>query len=109
VGKGSGYDEYALSKVDEVYRLLQSGPDGLTAEKAADRPQQYGPNRLPSAKRRSLTSRTILQIRNAFNLLLLFASGLSFFSGFAYSDPGSIQMGAAILAVVIINVAFSIF
>ena len=109
MGERSGYDEYALSKVDEVYRLLQSGPDGLTAEKAADRLQQYGPNRLPSAKKRSLTSRTILQIRNAFNLLLLFASGLSFFSGFAYSDPGSIQMGAAILVVVIINVAFSIF
>ncbi|MCX6649094.1 MAG: cation-transporting P-type ATPase [Candidatus Bathyarchaeota archaeon] len=109
MGERSGYDEYALSRVDEVYRRLQSGPDGLTGDKAADRLQKYGPNTLPSAKKRSLTSRTILQIRNAFNLLLLFASSLSFFSGYAYSDPGSVQMGAAILAVVIINVAFSIF
>jgi magnesium-transporting ATPase (P-type) len=109
VGERSGYDEYALSRVDEVYRRLQSGPDGLTEDKAADRLQIYGPNTLPTAKKRSLTSRIVLQIRNAFNLLLLFASALSFFSGYAYSDTGSIQMGAAILAVVIINVAFSIF
>ncbi len=109
MGEKSGYDEYALSRVDEVYARLQSGPGGLTAEEAAARLQKYGPNKLPSAKKKSLTSRTILQIRNAFNLLLLFASGLSFFSGYAYSDPGSVQMGAAILAVVIINVAFSIF
>ncbi|MFA5869891.1 MAG: HAD-IC family P-type ATPase, partial [Candidatus Bathyarchaeia archaeon] len=109
MGEKSGYDEYALSRVDEVYGRLQSGPDGLTAEEAETRIQKYGPNKLPSAKKRSLTSRTILQIRNAFNLLLLFASALSFFSGYAYSDPGSVQMGAAILAVVVINVAFSIF
>ena len=81
MGEKSGYDEYALSKVDEVYRRLQSGPDGLTAEKAADRLQTYGPNTLPSAKKRSLTSRIILQVRNAFNLFLLFATALSFFSG----------------------------
>ncbi len=36
VGEKSSYDEYALSRVDEVYRLLQSGPDGLTGDKAAD-------------------------------------------------------------------------
>jgi magnesium-transporting ATPase (P-type) len=103
------YDECALSRVDEVYARLQSGPGGLTMEEVAARLQNYGPNKLPSAKKRSLTSRMILQIRNAFNLLLLFASALSFFSGYTYGDPGSVQMGAAILAVVIINVVFSIF
>jgi len=103
------YDEYALSRVDEVYEHLGTGSDGLTTEEALRRLQRYGPNSLPSAKKRSLTSKTILQIRNAFNLLLLLAAALSFFSGYAYSDPSSVQMGSAIIAVVVINIAFSIF
>jgi magnesium-transporting ATPase (P-type) len=68
---------------------LRARPAGLTEEKAGDRLQKYGPNKLPSAKKRSLTSRAILLIRNAFNLLLLFASALSFFSGYAYSAQRS--------------------
>ncbi len=103
------YNEYALSRVNEIYELLHTSKDGLTAEEATNRLQKYGPNTLPTAKKRSLTSRAILQLKNAFNLLLLFAALLSFFSGFAYGDPGSIQMGSAIAVVVVINVAFSIF
>jgi len=44
-----------------------------------------------------------------FNLLLLVASFLSFLSGFISNDPSSIQMGIAILVVVIINIIFSLF
>ncbi len=51
MGERSGYDEYALSRVDEVYRRLQSGPDGLTEDKAADRLQKYGPNTLPTPRK----------------------------------------------------------
>ncbi len=103
------YDEYALIKVDEVFERLGTSPDGITQEEAHKRLQNYGPNVIPSAKKRSLASRTILQLKNAFNLLLLFAAALSFFSGYAYGDLGSVQMGWAIFAVVVINVAFSIF
>src|SRR4030042_1598207 len=103
------YSVHALSTVNEVYELLQTHPDGLTAQEAARRLQTHGTNLLPSPKKRSLTSRTMVQLRNAFNLLLVFAAALSFISGYAYNDPGSIQMGSAITAGVIINVAFSIF
>jgi magnesium-transporting ATPase (P-type) len=103
------YDEYALIRVDEVYERLGTNSDGLTQEEAFRRLQKHGPNVMPSAKKRSLTYRTILQLKNAFNLLLLFAAALSFFSGYTYSDLGSIQMGLAIVAVVVINVVFSIF
>ena len=90
------YDVYALSSVNEVYELLQTDPDGLTPQEAAQRLQTYGPNLLPSPKKRSLTSRTVIQLRNAFNLLLVFAAALSFLSGYTYNDPGSNQMGSAI-------------
>lgn len=103
------YDKYARGTVDQVYKDLQTKPDGLSGEEAAQRIKVYGLNTLPSAKKISLTGRTAVQLKNAFNLLLLLASALSFLSGYLYSDSTSIQMGSAILAVVGINVAFSIF
>jgi Ca2+-transporting ATPase len=109
LGTKHEYDVYALSSVNEVYELLHTNPDGLTPQEAAQRLQTYGLNLLPSPKKRSLTSRTVIQLRNAFNLLLVFAAALSFLSGYTYNDPGSNQMGSAITAVIIINVAFSIF
>jgi len=44
-----------------------------------------------------------------FNILLLVATFLSFAVGIVYSDMGSIQMGSAILGVVILNALFSLF
>jgi magnesium-transporting ATPase (P-type) len=103
------YREYALDHVDKIYTALQTGPNGLTEEEVARRLKIHGPNKLPTAKKTSLTDRTALQLKNAFNLLLLLASALSFISGTIYNDLTSIQMGAAILAVVAINVVFSVF
>jgi potassium/sodium efflux P-type ATPase len=103
------YDEYALIGVEEVFERLGTSSDGLPPEEAFKRLQKHGPNVIPSAKKRSLAGRTILQLKNAFNLLLLFAAALSFFSGYTYNDTGSVQMGWAIVAVVVINIAFSIF
>jgi magnesium-transporting ATPase (P-type) len=109
VGRELDYDKYASASVDQVYEYLQTGSSGLTDEEVAKRLEMYGYNTLPRAGKISLTSRTMLQLKNAFNLLLILAAALSFFSGFYYSDPGSIQMGSAIMAVVVINVLFSIF
>jgi P-type Ca2+ transporter type 2C len=109
VGEELEYEKYALSSADQVYRDLKTGSDGLPEEEAAHRLKIHGYNTLPTAKKISLTDRTALQLKNAFNLLLLLASALSFISGYIYSDPSSVQMGSAILAVVGINVAFSVF
>jgi Ca2+-transporting ATPase len=103
------YDDYVQSTVNEVYQKLKTGPEGLESEETIRRLKEHGPNTIPLTKKLSLTSRTILQLKNAFNLLLLLATTLSLFSGYAYRDTGSIQMGWAIAAVVAINVAFSIF
>jgi magnesium-transporting ATPase (P-type) len=103
------YDDYVQSTVNEVYQKLKTGPEGLESEEIIRRLKEHGPNTIPLTKKLSLTSRTILQLKNAFNLLLLLATTLSLFSGYAYRDTGSIQMGWAIAAVVAINVAFSIF
>lgn len=50
-----------------------------------------------------------MQLKNGFCILLLLAAALSLFTGFVYGDMGSVQTGFALIAVVGVNIAFSIF
>jgi len=102
------YDHAAFSGVQEVYRGLATGAVGLSEEEAKRRLRKYGPNIIPSGKKTSPTEKFFTQFKNLFNVLLIVASLLSFFSGWAYNDSGSIQMGLAIFCVVILNSFFSL-
>ncbi len=103
------YERAALADVDVLFRELETGPEGLSHQEAEHRLQKTGPNVLPQAKKASLAMRALSQFKNMFNVLLLIASFLSFLSGFAFHDAGSVQMGIAIFAVVVLNAIFSIF
>lgn len=101
-------DEAATSKIEEVYVQLGTGPDGLSEEEAKDRLRRYGPNTLPVPRKKTILRRFFEQMRNAFNFLLFLAALLSFLSGFFYGDIGSMNMGLAIVGVVVINTVFSV-
>lgn len=106
----SAPDLLAASLVDlaQIYRDLRTAPEGLSTSDAEARLREFGPNELPSARKPGVVDKISIQLRNLFNVLLLVASALSFVIGFADGDSGSIQMGLAILAVVLFNIAFSI-
>ncbi|HVG36373.1 MAG TPA: cation-transporting P-type ATPase, partial [Thermoplasmata archaeon] len=106
----SAPDLLASSRVDvsQVYRDLHTGPEGLSASDADSRLREFGPNELPSARKPGVLDKISIQLRNLFNVLLLVASALSFVTGLVYGDSGSVQMGFAILGVVLFNIAFSI-
>ena len=103
------YDQAAFSETQRILDELGSSSSGLSAAEANIRLQEFGPNVLPSAKKVNFLQRFASQFRNLFNVLLIIASALSFFSGWIYSDAGSIQMGLAILSVVVLNAFFSLF
>jgi magnesium-transporting ATPase (P-type) len=103
------YARAALAKIEDLYKELETGPEGLLDQEARRRFLKVGPNVLPKGKKTSLALRIASQFMNMFNVLLLIASLLSFLSGIAFSDPTSIQMGAAILAVVFLNTIFNLF
>ena len=103
------YDQAAFADTKRILDELGSSPDGLSAAEANIRLQEFGPNVLPSAKKVNFLERFASQFRNLFNVLLIIASALSFFSGWVYNDAGSIQMGLAILSVVVLNAFFSLF
>ncbi len=102
------YDQSAFPSIQETLSQFRTEPDGLSSEEAKSRLAKYGPNILPSAKKQNPAEKLLSQFTNLFNVLLIVASLLSFLSGWAYNDPGSIQMGVAIFGVVILNSFFSL-
>ncbi|MCT0208910.1 cation-transporting P-type ATPase [Synechococcus sp. CS-1332] len=86
--------------LEEVHQALQTSAQGLSSEEADRRLAQFGPNRLPPAKRRPLALRFLDQMVHFMALLLWIAGGLAF-------AAGTPQLGWAIWAVVLINGVFS--
>lgn len=84
----------------QVFAALQSRPEGLSSVEAIDRLERFGPNRLPSLKRRPLALRFSDQLLHFMALLLWVAGALAFIA----RAP---QLGWAIWAVILINALFS--
>ncbi len=103
------YRRAALAKIEDLFKELETGPEGLSDEEAKRRLLKHGLNILPKGKRISLARKIISQIKNMFNVLLLVAAFLSLLSGLISNDPTSVQMGLAIFFIVILNIAFSLF
>ncbi len=95
--------------VDELYAEFGTRPEGLSTAEADARLEQYGLNILPEAEKLPLSHKALAQFRNLFNILLVLAAILSFITGVTSDDMSSINMGFAILIVVIASVLFSIF
>jgi len=95
--------------IEQLYSDLKTSPTGLSSTDVDQRLQQHGFNILPEKKKHSLSRKLVIQFKNLFNVLLLIAALLSFLIGWSAHDTASIQMGFAILAVVILSVLFNLF
>ena len=91
-------DNWSSLTAEAVLERFGSSDAGLSHAEAARRLAQYGPNRLPSAKRRSVLLRFLLQFNNVLLYVLLAASVVTASLGH-WVDAG------VILAVVVINAA----
>ncbi len=80
----------------ELFKILNVTEDGLSSSEATDRLNTYGANRLKPPKRSDIFSLFIGQFKSPIILILLFATGLSFF----VHDPAD---AAIILTIVIIS------
>lgn len=87
--------------VKEVFEFLQTSAKGLSSQEADARLAKYGPNVLLEKKRTSIAYKFMVQLKDLFGILLLIAALLA-----AFVDT---TMSVTILAVVLINVVFSLF
>ncbi|HEY7584408.1 MAG TPA: cation-transporting P-type ATPase [Acidimicrobiia bacterium] len=90
----------ALASSDEALAQLVTARRGLTIGEAADRLQQFGPNRFGQPRGPSLGRRLVEQLVHFFALMLWIAAGLAFVGGLP-------ELGIAIVVVILVNGIFS--
>jgi calcium-translocating P-type ATPase len=81
-------------------QLLETAPGGLAERDAAARLRLYGANEPAPARRRHLLAALAEHLTHTLALLLWFAAGLSFAAGIP-------ELGAGIVAVVLVNAGFA--
>jgi Ca2+-transporting ATPase len=91
----------ATLQVKEVFDSMQTSVCGLSTEEASKRLAKYGPNTLVEKKRLSIAYRFLVNLKDLFSVLLLFASLLAVFVDW--------KMSIIIFAVVLVNTVFSLF
>ena len=85
---------------DEVFKALETSPQGLTAEEAARRLEEYGHNEIHKTRGVPLWKKLISHFTHFFAILLWVGGVLSFVADQA-------ALGYAIIAVIFINAIFT--
>ena len=93
--------------VAEVLASLRSSPGGLDSAEAAKRRGEFGPNRLEEAAARPHWVRLLHEFTHFFAVILWIAAALAFIAGARDPASGMLQLGIAILAVIVVNGVFS--
>ena len=99
--------DYHLKSCDETFQTLQSSKNGLSSSEAAKRLEQYGPNKLNEAKKKSLVKRFFEQLADPMIIILLAAALISAITSvYNHEFPSDVII---ILSVVIINAVLGVF
>ena len=93
--------------VADVLTSLKTSARGLSGSEAAARLRAFGPNRIEEVKGRPLWLRFLGEFTHLFALVLWVAAALALFAEWRSPGEGMGTLGAAILAVIAINGAFS--
>src|SRR5688572_6643224 len=84
------------STLEDVFKELQSGRDGLSADEVAKRMQQYGPNQLQEKKKTPVWLLFVMQFKDVMILILLVAAIIS-------AVVGDVKDMVVILIIIIMN------
>ena len=93
--------------IDEAFATLRSNPAGLSSAEAAGRLAEFGPNRVERVQSMPVWLRLVRQFTHFFALLLWCAAALAFAANLYTPGQGMGTLGVAIVAVILINGAFS--
>ncbi len=86
---------------------LQTSQQGLSDAEAQRRLQEYGKNRIEEVRSTPLWRQLLREFTHFFALILWVAASLAFFAESRVADEGMWQLGVAIVAVILVNGAFS--
>lgn len=104
--------KHYLHSVDEVFEAVNSTPEGLSSAEAEKRLAQNGKNKLAEAKKVSMFSRFIDQLKDPMIIILLVAAVISAVTEFIEHDPSTGVYvptdSIIILVVVLINAVLGV-
>ena len=104
--------KHYLHSVDEVFEAVNSTPEGLSSAEAEKRLAQNGKNKLAEAKKVSMFSRFIDQLKDPMIIILLVAAVISAVTEFIEHDPATGMYvptdSIIILVVVLINAVLGV-
>ena len=104
--------KHYLHSVDEVFEAVNSTPEGLSSAEAEKRLAQNGKNKLAEAKKVSMFSRFIDQLKDPMIIILLVAAVISAVTEFFEHDPSTGMYvptdSIIILVVVLINAVLGV-
>ncbi|MBE6804150.1 MAG: cation-translocating P-type ATPase, partial [Ruminococcaceae bacterium] len=104
--------KHYLHSVDEVFEAVNSTPEGLSSTEAEKRLAQNGKNKLAEAKKVSMFSRFIDQLKDPMIIILLVAAVISAVTEFIEHDPSTGMYvptdSIIILVVVLINAVLGV-
>jgi sodium/potassium-transporting ATPase subunit alpha len=92
---------------EEVFRSLVTTEQGLSEEEVALRLREFGYNEISEVKKTHLMVRFFGQFTHFLAILLWIAAFLSFLSEYLHPGEGMLHLGLAIVAVIVINAAFT--
>ena len=93
--------------IDEAFTTLRSHPEGLSSAEADGRLAEFGPNRIERVRSVPVSLRLVRQFTHFFAMLLWCAAVLAFVADVYTPGQGMGTLGAAIVAVILINGVFS--
>ena len=93
--------------ISEALQSLHASEHGLSSAEAARRLREYGENRLAEIGGEAEWRRFAREFTHFFAIILWVAAGLAFFAESYSPGEGMWQLGAAIVAVILINGSFS--
>ena len=94
-------------KAEDALAAMQSRLSGLTDAESRNRLSEFGPNVIEREQRPTALRRFLGQFTHFFAIILWLASALCFVSAQLQTDTSLTSLGFAIIAVIIINAAFS--
>jgi magnesium-transporting ATPase (P-type) len=93
--------------LDAAFSMLRRAPSGLSRADASARQVEFGPNRIERLAQVSLSRRFAAQYTHFFAVMLWVAAVLAFIANQQAPGGGMATLGFAIVAVIIVNGAFS--
>ncbi len=89
--------------LNEIYKELNSNPNGLTTASANTNLSRFGKNELEKPKKQSFLKKFLLQFKNIMIIILLCSAIISGITAIMEKSPENIFEGLLILVIVIIN------